>query len=322
MQHDRKQLAGSYLAVRQRYEQLAISVRTSIEYRCYQEGIDCFFEHRAKEVEQFVAKADRVGKSYGDPLKDITDLAGVRVIARWKADLPRIREVIYGLFDIDMSHSGSKRENRELSEFGYDAEHFVGHLGPSKRDGLNGLWFEIQVRSVLQDAWGRVSRGLFYDTAMPSDLQRRFYALAAVLELVDNEFDSLREQAAALPAEKVSEPTSRPQAAVGAPAPRRARAAIKVEHRGTSNDGGSRDLLGWDRFHNFVFWASDPADASWVSVTMSGTAASILGNRGIDPDKWIKVHVPELIQRRADDLKDGDEIVLTWADVEALSDTG
>jgi hypothetical protein len=57
------------------------------------------------------------------------------------------------------------------------------------------LYAEIQVRTVLQHAWGAISRKLAYASVQeaPRDLQRNLNRLSALLELADDEFADIRQ---------------------------------------------------------------------------------------------------------------------------------
>jgi hypothetical protein len=62
------------------------------------------------------------------------------------------------------------------------------------------MWFEIQVRSILEHAWAEIEHDLVYKTGIefPQEALRRFAGLAAQLENLDREFLDLREQRDAL----------------------------------------------------------------------------------------------------------------------------
>jgi hypothetical protein len=59
------------------------------------------------------------------------------------------------------------------------------------------LTAEVQVRSVLQHAWAAISRKLDYKVATqaPIVLRRRLFRLSALLELADDEFAGVRDEA-------------------------------------------------------------------------------------------------------------------------------
>ncbi len=52
--------------------------------------------------------------------------------------------------------------------------------------------FEVQIRSVIQDAWSRLDHKIKYKKSIPSNLKRRINALSALFELADREFKEIR----------------------------------------------------------------------------------------------------------------------------------
>lgn len=163
-------------------------------------GIDVHtIESRAKSVEGFVEKIGRAGKSYENPLEEITDLAGVRVILYYQDDIDTVCDVLRSELAIDEGNSVDKRETLESDQFGYVSVHLVGSIGP-KRSALlewksfSSLVVEIQVRTVLQHAWAAISHALQYKSSkeVPAKFRRKLVRLAGLLELGDEQFSELR----------------------------------------------------------------------------------------------------------------------------------
>lgn len=73
--------------------------------------------------------------------------------------------------------------------------HFITEMkkeysGP-RYDDLRGTPFEIQVRTILMDAWANVSHYLDYksDEDVPTGLRRDFYALSGLFYVADSHFE-------------------------------------------------------------------------------------------------------------------------------------
>ncbi len=162
-------------------------------------------EGRTKSVESFKEKISRQGKNYKDPLVEITDLCGIRIITYYTEDIYRIAEIIEEEFKIDPINSIDKTQINSPDKFGYQSLHFVVNVG-EKRDSLtewrNFKHFncEIQVRSILQHSWAAIDHKLRYKSKgeIPTKLKRRIYRLSALLELADEEFLSLKHETANL----------------------------------------------------------------------------------------------------------------------------
>lgn len=146
---------------------------------------------RVKDIDSFLEKIER--KRYVDPHRQAQDLVGVRVVALFLSDLRPIEEVIEALFEIigkDDHVDGGPTE-----EFGYMSVHYVCRLGPGhagpRYSGLHDFVFEIQVRTVVMDAWASISHHLGYKGAstIPSELRRDFNALSGLFYVADQHFE-------------------------------------------------------------------------------------------------------------------------------------
>lgn len=81
--------------------------------------------HRAKSLKSFLEKTQR--KSYKDPINEITDFAGVRVVCLYSDDLKKIEKIVAKHFEV--VEKIDKLENKRPDQFGYGAVHFVVKLG-------------------------------------------------------------------------------------------------------------------------------------------------------------------------------------------------
>ncbi|WP_432592679.1 GTP pyrophosphokinase [Stenotrophomonas maltophilia] len=154
-------------------------------------------ESRTKDVQSFRDKASRPTKAYENPLDEITDLSGIRIIAYYQDEADQIGSLIEEEFAVDARNSVIHKPDG--AEFGYLSRHYVVQLS-SKRamlsewSGFAELKAEIQVRTVLQHAWAAVSHKLQYkrEDDVPVPLRRKLFRLSALFELADDEFISLR----------------------------------------------------------------------------------------------------------------------------------
>ena len=173
---------------------------------------------RAKSVASFAAKADRSGSDgrpvFADPLAEITDQIGVRVITYLRSDVAAVADVLGDqlavLDDRDMG-----RETANEGRFGYASRHLLVRLdtdrqSPSTYDGLQGRRAQIQVRTILQHAWAEFEHAIRYKGTIPEehapDLDRRFTLAAGLLELADREFSLIRDRVQASVADQRPEP--------------------------------------------------------------------------------------------------------------------
>ncbi len=158
------------------------------------------FKTRIKDFGSYYKKLLRVRpKSLGkQSLPTLTDLLGIRVICAFLEDLKTVEEQISKLFNIiEIERKGA---DRTFSEFGYESIHFLVEIPEefkSNKDTVpDGLVCEIQVRTILQDAWAEVEHELVYKSEFsPFDLplRRKLASLNASLSLSDIIFQEIRD---------------------------------------------------------------------------------------------------------------------------------
>jgi predicted RNase H-like nuclease/ppGpp synthetase/RelA/SpoT-type nucleotidyltranferase len=160
---------------------------------------------RAKGVASFAAKAARTvdgERVFADPLVEITDQIGIRVITYVQSDVDAVAEL---LDDQVVVHDDRDlgRETASEGRFGYASRHLLIGLD-SAREGLPayenllGRLAQVQIRTVLQHAWAQFEHDIRYKGTIPDehvpDFDRRFTLAAGLLELADREFSTIRDR--------------------------------------------------------------------------------------------------------------------------------
>lgn len=149
---------------------------------------------RTKSIESFAAKAERAvdgRRLFSDPLVEITDQVGLRVITYLREDVDAVATLLADemrlLDDRDMGLE-TAREGR----WGYASRHLLVGVEGEQQPA------SIQVRTVLQHAWAEFEHDIRYKGSIPAehapDLDRRFTLAAGLLELADREFTGIRER--------------------------------------------------------------------------------------------------------------------------------
>lgn len=179
------------------YERLAEEVAYILERAVRATGVQyAHVLHRAKNLNSFCEKAAR--KRLSRPLDEVTDLAGVRITYLYLADRHTIESLIANEFEIIEKTDTIDKAGPE--QFGYGALHYLVRLNENssgaRYDELKNLVCEIQVRTILQDAWAIVAHHLSYkqESDVPSQLRRKLNALSGLFETADDKFDELRMQ--------------------------------------------------------------------------------------------------------------------------------
>ncbi|CAE6902028.1 PpGpp synthetase catalytic domain-containing protein (RelA/SpoT-type nucleotidyltranferase) [Ectopseudomonas oleovorans] len=202
MANKKKSPIDDYESFRPKVESLANKVKELIADIA--EGHDInphAIEARAKTPESLQKKINKPGKAYNEPLKEVTDLCGVRAILYYQEDVETLCEAIRKEFKINEQHSIDKRKELKTDQFGYISNHIVCKID-HKRQNLvewkkyKDIYIEIQVRTVLQHAWASISHTQAYksEKETPPNIARQLSRVAGLLELADEQFSSLREK--------------------------------------------------------------------------------------------------------------------------------
>jgi ppGpp synthetase/RelA/SpoT-type nucleotidyltranferase len=161
-----------------------------------------FVEARPKDVPGFLKKAFR--KGYDDPMAEITDKSGVRVVVALKSDVAVVERIIDALFQVE--ERIDKEAELAPDTLGYLGVHFLvrpkAHTLQRDDLDLDGLICEIQIHTRAQNAWATVSHPLLYKPAgqaPPPPIARRVNRLVALVELFDNEVAEARRSVMAEP---------------------------------------------------------------------------------------------------------------------------
>ena len=156
--------------------------------------------YRVKSIESFIEKIER--KSYNEPLTEIEDICGVRIICYYQSDIDRIADIISTEFNVHDSED--KEEQLKPNQFGYRSLHFIASIKdtwtevPNYRD-LDDLKAEIQVRTILMHAWAEIEHNLAYkkQTHIPEKFKRKLFRISAKLEEADEQFEDLKKESLA-----------------------------------------------------------------------------------------------------------------------------
>lgn len=115
----------AFLKVQPHFEKLAEEVAYVLEKNFRAADVDYSgVTYRVKTVESFCEKLRR--KTYKDPLKKITDIAGVRVVFLYPKDRPLLEKIIEKEFHV--AQKVDKVAEEQPDRFGYGALHYLVNL--------------------------------------------------------------------------------------------------------------------------------------------------------------------------------------------------
>jgi len=194
---DRAETEKIYAKLRPEYERILQDTYQQIRSLAEQADISVTVKYRVKRFDHYCEKLVKLKKLQGDEMIQITDLLGIRVICPFLEDLENIERIILQAFDIvEMER---KAEQHSFREFGYDSVHLLIKTPPI--DTAITLPHscdvcEIQLRTILQEAWAEVEHELVYksDITIPDySIRRKLASLNASLTLSDLIFQEIRD---------------------------------------------------------------------------------------------------------------------------------
>lgn len=159
---------------------------------------------RIKERDECVSKFKR---KYQKKLEDskttyeiknhITDLVGVRIVCHYDSDILKIKKILDENFEVVCVTDKIKDMESTENQFGYKSLHLDLKLNSTRRElpenkNFCDLQFEVQIRSIIQDAWSVLDHKIKYKKNIPAELKRRINRLAALFELADDEFYNIK----------------------------------------------------------------------------------------------------------------------------------
>lgn len=156
---------------------------------------------RPKSIDRFIAKATKqidVKAKYRDPLNQIQDQIGARIVTFYKSDVEELSAEVKKYF----RHIESQVIVPESeSEFGYEGQHFILFLprdifDNAIRESESISFFELQIKTLFQHAWSEAEHDLGYKPAseLTNDQKRRLAFTAAQAWGADQIFDELHRQ--------------------------------------------------------------------------------------------------------------------------------
>jgi putative GTP pyrophosphokinase len=191
----KEKVKAEYDQLRPLYEKLADEVLFTVKEALKKQNILVHTivsrDTKIKTFESFWNKIinDEIRKN---PFEVIKDIAAIRVICLYRTDLGKVGNIIKGCFVTEEVDTSRTRTDRP---FGYQSDHYTIKIskkctGP-RYDDIKKLSCEIQVRTILMDAWASVSHHLDYkqELDVPLEIRADFNALSGLFHIADTHFE-------------------------------------------------------------------------------------------------------------------------------------
>ncbi|MDR2304509.1 MAG: tetratricopeptide repeat protein [Treponema sp.] len=151
---------------------------------------------RVKDFSSWYKKYIRILKNGDEESPIITDLLGLRIVCPFLEDLGAAEALLKKRFDI--TEIERKGAGYSFKEFGYESTHLLIEIPReiiTRRGDPGAKDAEVQIRTILQDAWAEVEHELVYKaefTPFDDPMKRKLAAINASLSLADTIFQEIR----------------------------------------------------------------------------------------------------------------------------------
>ena len=190
MKIDTNAIIKKYKVKRKNYETLESEVHYLLSKLLDEQKIKIHsIPHRIKEVNSLINKIRK--NNILRPFEQVHDMVGFRVVCLFLADLETIGNAIKTKFNA--FEEDDKINKEEFNVFGYMSLHIKAKLKNSSIQGISDIPFEIQVRTIAQDAWASISHHIDYKTnSVPDKFKRDFHALSGLFYVADTHFSFIK----------------------------------------------------------------------------------------------------------------------------------
>jgi ppGpp synthetase/RelA/SpoT-type nucleotidyltranferase len=165
---------------------------------------------RIKTLDSLIAKLSRRCISMDEHALDkIGDIVGARIVCLFQEDLERIHHYLsscgsFRFYSRPEAYIWEGMEWIDKDEFmierkssGYGAIHYIAQLSPEvigENNPAGGIKFELQVRTLMQEAWAALEHSVGYKNSIPDRIHGYFDSAADLLGLIDRAFQRLKNE--------------------------------------------------------------------------------------------------------------------------------
>ena len=174
------------------YEKLAHKAETLLKDKLKSDNFKtAYVLSRVKDIDSFSEKIYR--ENLDKPFEQMSDIVGIRIVCLYTEDIKKISQLIGDIFTV--LHEEDKAVALGSDKMGYRDLHIDAQLKTGDNT-FDQYRFEIQLRTVMSDAFSIISHDLSYKKAppLPEQLERELKLVSATMELTQYHCDALRER--------------------------------------------------------------------------------------------------------------------------------
>jgi putative GTP pyrophosphokinase len=189
-------IAQAYAAEGAAWKSYLLRVAGEVGELLEQHRLHATLKQRVKTFESLSEKRSYLARAEGRPQPEIKDLLGLRIVVPFQEEVEQVVAILrrhYNIAEIER-----KSEQLSFREFAYDSVHveLPVHDELTLPPGCRSV-IEVQVRTILQDAWAEVEHELIYKNhfRFPNDetIRKKLAAVNASLSLADMIFQEIRD---------------------------------------------------------------------------------------------------------------------------------
>ena len=181
------------------YRALLIALKENIEQKLADSALQFDVQARLKSFDSYFEKMLRQRRASPGrrPDWEVHDLLGLRIICPFLEDVKKAEQVLSRCCEV--VEIEDKARGYSFREFGYESVHMLAKVPRAlclQYGFTEGLICEIQLRTILQQAWAEVEHELVYKGGLQpfeEHVKRKLAALKANLDLADTLFQEIRE---------------------------------------------------------------------------------------------------------------------------------
>lgn len=129
--------------------------------------------------------------SFESMMNSLNDIAGVRVICPYIADIYDVRDMLLKQPDLTLIEEHDYIEKPK--ESGYRSLHLVVSIPVYLSDSVQNVKVEIQLRTIAMDFWASLEHELRYKTKtnVPDSIRRELFRVAETIAMTDREMQEI-----------------------------------------------------------------------------------------------------------------------------------
>ena len=156
---------------------------------------------RLKRLDSIHEKLGRQGfpKTLESMEENLNDIAGVRVICSFPADVYMLEETFLRQDDITLLRRKDYIANPKAN--GYRSLHLIVSIPIYLANGKREMKVEVQLRTIAMDFWASLEHQMRYkkDTLFTPDMEKELFACAEMSAALDKRMDDLRKSSIGKP---------------------------------------------------------------------------------------------------------------------------